>query len=137
MKLCAFIIAFHPSTGKVADDEKDDWLWETPLAVAHSAVINIDDAAHCLKAFTKEAMKPIGCDLELEVDRNADLLKQMLRKYKNPGFHITKHLCIEFKDEMGVDAAGVTREYCYLLMERLKQGPGKLSPKSNLILIND
>ena len=118
------IIAFCPSADQVADDNKDDWLWETPLAVAHSAIMDIDDVAHCLIAFAKEAMKPIGCDLELEVDRNTDLLKQMLRKYKNHGFDITKHLSIEFKDEMGLDAGGVTREYFHLLMERLKQGPG-------------
>lgn len=92
--------------------------------MAHSAIIDIDDVAHCLIAFAKEAMKPIGCNLELEVDRNTDFLKQMLRKYKNPGFDITKHLSIEFKDEMGLDAGGVTREYFHLLMERLKQGPG-------------
>lgn len=79
-------------------------------------------------------MKPIGCDLELEVDRNTDLLKQILRKYKNPGFDITKHLCTEFKDEMGVDAGGVTRECFYLLMERLKQGPGN---HKNVIILND
>lgn len=84
------IIAFCPSADQVADDNKDDWLWETPLAVAHSAIIDIDDAVQSVwKHFTKEAMKPIGCDLELEVDRNTDLLKQMLRKYKNPGFDIT------------------------------------------------
>ena len=84
------IIVFCPSADQVADDNKDDWLWETSLAVAHSAIIDIDDGAHCLKAFTKEDIKPIiGCDLEIEVDRNTDLLKQMLRKYKNPGFDIT------------------------------------------------
>lgn len=83
------IIAFCPSADQVADDNKDDWLWETPLAVAHSAIIDIDDGAHCLKEFTKEAMKPIGCDLELKGDRNTDLLKQMLRKYKNPGIDIS------------------------------------------------
>ena len=112
-------------------------LWKTPLAVVHAAIVNIDDAAHCLKAFTKEAMKPIGCDLELEVDRNTDLLKQMLRKYKNPGFDIIKHLCIAFKDEMGVDAGGVTREYFYLLMERLKQGPGNHKNVIYSVILND
>jgi len=39
------IIAFCPSADEVADDNKDDWLWETPLAVAHSAIIDINDAA--------------------------------------------------------------------------------------------
>ena len=69
-------------------------------------------------------MKPFGCDLDVEVDRNTDILKQMLRKYKNPSFDITKRLCIEFVDELGIDAGGVSREYFHLLMERLKQGPG-------------
>ena len=64
------IIVFCPSADQVADDNKDDWWWETPLAVAHSAIMDIDDVAHCLIAFAKEAMKPIGCNLELEVDRN-------------------------------------------------------------------
>ena len=52
------------------------------------------------------------------------MLKQMLRKYKNPSFEITKHLCIKFVDELGIDAGGVSREYFHLLMKRLKQGPG-------------
>lgn len=33
-------------------------------------------------------------------------------------------LCVEFIDEIGVDAGRITREYFHLLMERLKQGPG-------------
>lgn len=48
----------------------------------------------------------------------------MLREYKNPSFDITKRLCVEFVDELGIDAGGVSREYFHLLMERLKQGPG-------------
>lgn len=136
VKYCALMIAeIHPVAAPIADEEKDDWLWEAPLAVACSAIVNRDDAAHCLKNFIEEAVKPFGSDLDLEVDRTADLLKQMLRKYKNPAFDITKHLCIEFKDEIGVDAGGLTREYFYLLMERLKQGPGIHISMTNVDMI--
>lgn len=70
-------------------------------------------------------MKPFGCDLDVEVDRNTDILKQMLRKCKNPSSDINKCLCIEFVDELGIiDAGGVSREHFHLLMERLKQRPG-------------
>lgn len=100
--------------------EDDEWLWDSPLAV----IANAKFPANSLKAFTEEAVKPFGCDLDLEVDRNRDILKQMLRKYKNPSFDITKRLCVEFVDELGIDAGGVSREYFHLLMERLKQGPG-------------
>ena len=65
-------------------------------------------------------MKPFGCDLDVEVDRNTDILKQMLRKYENPGFDITKRLCIKFVDELEIDAGGVSREYFHLLMEIFK-----------------
>lgn len=113
------LIAIRPRVAAqaAADEESDDWLWESPLAVARSPMVNTEDAAHCLKKFTEEAVKPFGCDLDLQVDRTADLLRQMLRKYKNPGFDITKHLCVEFKDELGVDAGGVSREFFHLLMK--------------------
>ena len=106
----------------VAESSKDDdaWLWDTPLAAIAIAKV----PANSLKAFIEAAVKPFGCDLDVEVDRNTDILKQMLRKYKNPSFDITKRLCIEFVDELGIDAGGVSREYFHLLMERLKQGPG-------------
>ena len=100
--------------------EDEEWLWDTPLA----AMANAKVPAKSLKAFTEEAVKPFGCDLDVVVDRNTDILKQMLRKYKNPSFDITKRLCVEFVDEVGIDAGGVSREFFHLLMERLKQGPG-------------
>ena len=40
----------------------------------------------------------------------------MLWKYKNPGFDVTRPLCVEFVGEAG----GVMREFFHLLMERLK-----------------
>lgn len=100
--------------------EDEEWLWDTPLAALAKAKV----PAKSLKAFTEEAVRPFGCDRDVVVDRNTDILKQMLRKYKNPSFDITKRLCIEFVDEVGIDAGGVSREFFHLLMERLKQGPG-------------
>lgn len=80
-----------------------------------------------LKKFTAGAVKPFACDVNLQVDRNTDLLKQMLRKYKNPGFDVTRPLCVEFVNELGVDAGGLTREFFHLLMERLKNQGGSLN----------
>ena len=68
-----------------------------------------DNAVMSLKNFTAEAVKPFACEMNVQVHRNTDLVKQILRKYKNPGFDITRPLCVEFVDELGVDAGGVTR----------------------------
>lgn len=58
--------------------------------------------------------------MDVQVDRNSDMLKQMIRKYKHPDFDITKPLNVQFVDEIGVDAGGVTREFFHLLMERVQ-----------------
>jgi len=89
--------------------DQDEWLWNTPLAAL--PIMRTDNAVMSLKKFTAEALKPFGCDMDVHVYRNTDLLKQMLRKYKNPGFDITRPLCVEFVDELGVDAGGV----CYII----------------------
>ena len=80
--------------------EDEEWLWDTPLA----AMANAKVPAKSLKAFTEEAVKPFGCDLDVVVDSNTDISKQTLRNL----------------DEVGIDAGGVSREFFYLLMERLK-----------------
>ena len=86
-----------------------EWLWNTPLAAL--PMMKPDNAATCFKMFTTEAVQPIGCDMDVQVHRNTDLLKQMLRKYKNPGFDIAGLPCLEFVYELGVDAGGVTRGF--------------------------
>ena len=58
-----------------------------------------------------EAVKPFALDMELEIDRSCDLLKQMLRRYKHPSFDIIRPLCVEFKDELRFDAGRVTRTF--------------------------
>ena len=58
-------------------------------------------------------------ELEIEIDRKKDLLEQVIRKYKNPTFDITKTLSVAFVGEPGLDGGGLTREYFHLLMQRL------------------
>ena len=60
-----------------------------------------------------------GVELEIEIDRKKDLLQQVIRKYKNPAFDITKMLSVSFVGEPGLDSGGLTREYFHLLMQRL------------------
>lgn len=74
------------------NSDQDEWLWNTPLAAL--PIMKTDNAVMSLKKFTAEALKPFGCDMDVHVYRNTDLLKQMLRKYKNPGFDITRPLCV-------------------------------------------
>lgn len=97
----------------------DEDQWNAPLA--SSAIVKAEDALYSQNSFTTQAVKRFGCEIDLEVDRENDLLKQMLRKYKNPGFDVTPPLCVEFVGEAGVDVGGVKREFFHLLMERLKK----------------
>ncbi len=62
--------------------------------------------------------------MEVEIDRNADILHQTIRKYKNPAFDVTKPLSVSFTDEPGLDGGGLTREYFHLLMQRLSKQCG-------------
>lgn len=105
--------------------DEEDWMWNSHLAA--STIVKTDNAAESRRNFTAQAVKPFALEMQLEVDRSCDLLKQMLRRYKHPSFDITKPLSVEFKDELGVDAGGVTRELFHLLMERLKSQIGALN----------
>ena len=60
--------------------EDEESLWDTPLA----AIVNAKNPVNSLKPFTEKAMKSFGSDLDEQVNRNMDVLKQMLRRYKNP-----------------------------------------------------
>ena len=52
-----------------------------------------------------------------------DILPQMIRKYKNPSFDVTKPLNVQFigADEIGIDAGGITKEHFHFLVESLKR----------------
>lgn len=94
-----------------------------------SSLTDYEDRKCCYvpQKFTVEAVKPFACEMDVQVHRNTDLLKQMLKKYKNPGFDTTRPLWVEFLDELGLDAGDVTREFFHLLMERLKSQVGSLN----------
>ncbi len=135
LRSCRLLIIFiflnllvYTATTSDANDncsDEDELLWNAPLVA--SAKMKTEDAFSVLKTFTAEAVKPFGCEVDVEVDRKNDLLKQMLRKYKNPEFDVTRPLSVEFVGEQGVDAGGVTREFFHLLMERLKSQGGSIN----------
>ena len=87
----------------------DEDQWKAPLA--SSAIVKAEDALSSLNSFTTQAVKLFGCEIDLEIDWRNDLLKQMLWKYKTPGFDVTRPRCVEFVGEAGVDAGGVMREF--------------------------
>lgn len=72
-----------------------------------------------LEKFVSAVAGRFGVELEREIDRKKDLLQQVIRKYKNPAFDITKTLSVSFVGEPGLDGGGLTREYFHLLMQRL------------------
>lgn len=117
--LMIFLICFVYTATNDESMSSDEDQWNAPLA--SSVIVKAEDALSSLHSFTTQTVKRFGCEIDLEVDREIDLLKQMLRKYKNPGFDVTRPLCVEFVGEAGVDAGGVTREFFHLLMERLKK----------------
>ncbi|XP_067032975.1 putative ATP-dependent DNA helicase Q1 [Acropora muricata] len=92
-----------------------------PLAAA--SILTADEDTEALVKFTRSAVQPFGVEVDLRVTREQDVLPQMIRKYKNPIFDVTKPLNVEFVGlgENGVDAGGITREYFNLLMQGIKQ----------------
>ena len=102
-----------------SDDTDTEILLNSPLLSA-GILKNGGDPLDNLHRFVASAVTQFGEELDVHINRNADLLPQVLRKYKNPAFEITKPLNVCFVDEPGLDAGGVTREYFYLLMRRLQ-----------------
>ena len=127
------IIYFILGSGGPSDDgdslgannsSDEEWSWNSPLA--SNSIVKSGDANKSLQEFIAQAVKPFGMELEIQVSRNTDLLKQVIRKYKHPAFDITKPLCVEFVNELALDGGGVSREFFHLLMERLKSLEGDL-----------
>jgi hypothetical protein len=100
-----------------SDDELLVSVWNTPLSATSFLVIG--DGKEALRKFISEVVKPFGEELDIHVTRGNDLFKQVLRKYKNPAFDITKTPNVQFSVEFGVDGGGPSREYFHLLMESL------------------
>ena len=80
-----------------------------------------------LQRFVASAVTQFGEELDVHINRNTDLLHQVLRKYKNTAFDLTKPLNVRFVGELGLDAGGVTQEYFYLLMRRLQRPADSLN----------
>ena len=106
---------FNFTTGDDAIDEIED----TPLA-AIDMITNENDA---LRKFIQGAVSPFGIEVDVQVNRDHNILTQMIRKYKNPAFDVTKPLNVQFHGAggQGLDAGGITREYFYFLVESMKQ----------------
>lgn len=92
-----------------------------PLAAA--AMVTPEDESGALTRFIQGAVVSFGVEVDLHVNRGQDILPQMIRKYKNPSFDVTKPLNVQFvgADEIGIDAGGITKEYFHFLVESLKQ----------------
>ena len=88
------------------DDDDDDsdieCLMNTPL-INTSVFKEKENGIENLQNFVSAVVKKFGQELEIEIDRNADILHQIIRKYKNPAFDITKPLSVSFTDEPGLD----------------------------------
>ena len=106
---------FNFTTGDDAIDEIED----TPLA-AIDMITNENDA---LRKFIQGAVSHFGIEVDVQVNRDHNILTQMIRKYKNPAFDVTKPLNVQFHGAggQGLDAGGITREYFYFLVESMKQ----------------
>ncbi|CAB4041964.1 G2 M phase-specific E3 ubiquitin- ligase, partial [Paramuricea clavata] len=112
--------------GANTNDSDDEQVWDAPVSEAFFK--DDDDASQCLKRFISGAVNPFGDELDLVLDRNKDILEQAVRKYKNSAFDVTRPLNVSFKQELGVDAGGLTREYFHLLMKRMrKQTAGSIT----------
>ena len=92
-----------------------------PLAAA--GMVTREDESGALTRFIQGAVVLFGVEVDLHVNRGKDILPQMIRKYKNPSFDVTKPLNVQFvgADEIGIDAGGITKEYFHFLVESLKQ----------------
>jgi hypothetical protein len=102
-----------------SDDTETEIMLNSPLSTG--VFKNSDDPLVSVRTFVASAVKQFEEELDVHINRNTDLLPQVLRKYKNPAFDLTKPLNVCFADEPGLDAGGVTREYFYLLMRRLQR----------------
>ena len=119
----AFCCVFKTETVvNASDDELDSdvELLYPPLTVFDDKKNGIQN----LEKFVSAVGGRFGLELEIEIDRKRDLLQQVIRKYKNPAFDITKPLSLSFVGEPGLDGGGLMREYFHLLMQRLHRQCG-------------
>lgn len=59
----------------------------------------------------------------ITIDRQSpNFLKKVIRMYKRPGFCLKSIPEIEFENERGIDAGGLTREFFHLVLTRMSNG---------------
>ena len=103
-----------------SDDTETEILLTSAL-MSSGVFQNSGDPHVNLQRFVSCAVTQFGEELDVCINRSNDLLPQVLRKYKNPAFDITKPLNVSFTNEPGLDAGGITREHFHLLMSRLQK----------------
>ena len=103
--------------------DSDDEVWDRPLA---TTALLAESPSLSLKRFVCGAVNKFGEELDVSVNRDKDILQQVVRKYTHLEFDITKSLNVSFVNELGVDAGGLTREYFYLVMHHLQMSNASL-----------
>lgn len=112
---------------EVDTDDSDDIeiLMNAPLS--SGAIFNSsENALENLQTFVKAVVPQFGEDLDVHINRKTDIIPQVMRKYKNPAFDISKPLNVHFSNEPGLDGGGLTQEYFHLLMKTLQRRDGSL-----------
>ncbi|XP_028402076.1 uncharacterized protein LOC114525067 [Dendronephthya gigantea] len=102
----------EPDAHNEPENITDDEIWDTPIATPVSFA---DNPLTILKRFTRSAVNTFGEEMDVVINRNKDILQQVVRRYKHPEFDITKSLNVSFVNEPGVDAGGLTRQKGHLL----------------------
>ena len=74
----------------------------------------------------RQQMLEAGTEV-ITIDRQSrNFLKDVIRMYKRPGFNLKSTLEIEFANERGIDAGGLTREFFHLVLTKMTSGDSKI-----------
>ena len=91
-----------------ADDSDDTEILMNSRLSSVAILNNSESSLENLQRFVTAVVPRFGDDLDVRINRKTEILPQILRKYKNPAFDITKALNVHFADEPGLDGGGVT-----------------------------
>ena len=93
-----------------------------PVDESSVAIINSSgNALESLQKYLAALVSPLREELDVQMNRQKDILTQVVQKYKNPVFDIKKPLNMRF-----VDGGGVTREFFRVLMTAQSKHDGPL-----------
>ena len=74
----------------------------------------------------RQQMLEAGTQVITIVRQSPNFLKDVIRMYKRPGFNLKSTLEIEFANERGIDAGGLTREFFHLVLTKITSGDSKI-----------